>query len=417
MLPNALQSISIIILLLLLYKQTLSINSFQFSFFFKNKLYLITFFLLLLSFVNSESHREYFQRITILLPLIFGIPLILNLKIKISKIIFCLMILFFLVSLIIYLFLYINYNIDGYLLYGEHEHWVAGQEFMKLNKIQQVLEFVRDRNKLWCADKAQSIYKHTEFFNHSTYLRLIYSLGAFIIISFMKYTNKIIFKFIYYVLILFFCLFILFLPGDSSFIFLFSIFLFWGLNFFNLNLKRNLILYSLIIAIITAFYFYNSKINFELFDVNNIKTENTVYLIDNQRYVIYNAIYENISVQTFFIGEGLGDVQIYLSEIVPHTVWDLDYYEKHSHLNSHNQVIDFILAFGIIGLAYFIFLVIRFILISFRINGRISLFYLLIVFFSLFENILNRSMVIYLIMLTSIIVWNFSQYMQKTNAD
>jgi hypothetical protein len=233
----------------------------------------------------------------------------------------------------------------------------------------------------------------------------------------MKYINKIILKFIYFVLILFFCIFIFFLPGDSSYIFLFSIFLFWGLDFFNLNLKRNLLLYSLIIAIFIAFYFLNSKINFQLFDVNNIKTENTVYLIDNQRYVIYNAIYENISVQTFFIGEGLGDVQIYLSEIVPHTVWDLDYYEKHSHLNSHNQVIDFILAFGIIGLGYFIFLVIRFILISFRINGRISLFYLLIVFFSLFENILNRSMGIYLIMLTSIIVWNFSQYMQKTNTD
>jgi len=106
----------------------------------------------------------------------------------------------------------------------------------------------------------------------------------------------------------------------------------------------------------------------------------------NFRYVVYNCSYEILK-DNWLLGVGIGNVQFLLNECyksIEYTGYD-DFNER--KYNSHNQYLEYFMAYGVIGLAVFLF----FILNGWRrADVLYQCFIILMVFCFLTENILYR---------------------------
>jgi len=157
--------------------------------------------------------------------------------------------------------------------------------------------------------------------------------------------------------------------------------------------EKGLLRFGLTIVIIFSLLFFVAVICFPnvgsrlgyLFDKSNYFVGDNAWNSIGSRLSIFDCA-KSLAWKSFFFGTGVGDVQTDLNDC-----YNDKGFRSLMNMNAHNQFIQILLAFGILGLSYYLFFIFHFIIKSFKARN-----YLLTCFFSLFflccftESLLER---------------------------
>lgn len=384
--PNAVQSIACGIFTFIFIYNTIK-NELVNTISIYTKLYILAMaILLIVSFLNSSNVNSYSQRLLILLPLIVAIPFLKESQRFWDKKQFKLIVWFFNLGLIVYAILYLKFYIDGFtLLQYEYDQ----SYFIDMNLVEKIQFFMEKKTHFLSSHYGYFLSGvKTEFFTHYTYVSVLFYLGITMMIHILSMADKVLEKLVIVLVVLFLISFIYFIPSDTKYIIfaLLAVSILMKIVMQKLSVKTIILIFT-VIAVSILLYVMNK----DLFVSNKF--------IDAQRLGIWNAVLEFFNFKNVIFGIGLGDIQDTLNQILPQSVYLEDYTKKRITLNTHNQYLDILLGFGMIGLLlllgsilYFMFKLIK------KVQCPVLILCGLGVFIVLgFENLLNRSWGVFII--------------------
>ena len=385
--PNALQSIVFVVLNIMLFNLKTIL-----SFFKLNKLTLFFFILsivsLFTSFIYSKNKSGAFEYLKVQYCIWLGIPILLSNIPKLSSYSIKVFQILFSTSLLIYIVLWIRYYFHGYELFDSLNHVT---HFVNLNIYEKLKFFLENQNNYYYAEIAyhKSNLK-LDFFNHYIYLNILFLFGIIIQINLIRTNSNNWIKVLGFVNIVIFLLFVFYMPSESKYLVFIVATIILISNVPNLCFK---IIISLILLFIGFYLAYNYISIFRLVNNNDDVSGKFGYLIDYQRYLIYSSVWSDFSSSNQLIGNGIGDLQSRLKEIIPISQWALDFDNKPSILNTHNQYLDILYSRGWLGFVSMLLAMIGLIkIIALKWKNLTAFFFIMFVFFMMnFENILNRA--------------------------
>ena len=381
MMPNAAQSIvfGLFLFCSLLYK---------FDFRKLNKSLIVfvvlTILLLILTICRSEDKIELKGKLLQLIPFILGViitflspKLITKKELDIVKNIF-------LLSLVIYMFLYINYFIKGYEIYNKTV--ILHIEPVKTFFFDKLFAIILDKNIYSCAIYGQEmILNNYDFFYHYFYLNILFLIGIFFCIEYVLSTKKLRFKTYYFILLIVLILFMSTLPSKSK-ILLLGLLIFYGVSLYFKVSRQIKYFIGIILAILTL--------------IIGLKYKSYFLNIELVRYTIYKVCHCNLSLSDYIFGIGIGDIKSFINMSLHKVIVMKNHSNELVYFNTHNQYLEFLLSFGVFGLIAILYSCYKWMKITSRINsipGNTFLVCIILVLFC-FENVLNRSWGVYSIL-------------------
>lgn len=340
--------------------------------------------LLILTIYRSEDKIELKAKLLQFIPFFVGVivtflspKLITKKELNIVKNIY-------LLSLVVYIFLYINYFIDGYDIYNKTV--ILHLEPVKTIFFDKLFAIILDKNIYSCAIYGQEmILKNYDFFYHYFYLNIIFLVGIFFCIKFVLSTEKLKFKAYYFILLVVLIFFISTLPSKSKLL-LIGILVFYGLSIYfkvSRKIKYFIGIFLAILILIVSLKYKNIFLNVELI-----------------RYTIYKVCYYNLSLSDYIFGIGIGDIKSFLNISLHKVIGMKNHNNELVYFNTHNQYLEFLLSYGFFGLIAICYTCYKWI----KISGKIvtipsnTLLVCIILVLFCFENVLNRSWGVYSIL-------------------
>lgn len=240
---------------------------------------------------------------------------------------------------------------------------------------------------------------------HSTYFSVYIILAIIILLNFMTInTNKSKLYIVSSILLIFYFLFFLILLASRMAIISFAVLI--SVYFIRALLNKKYLFYKISVAVLVCFFavFFVQKSNYLSNRLNELNNINTNELIGSnyengisQRIFFWQNAVEIIKKSPIY-GYGSGDVNIEFDKQYqnllsdnpnyPESVVRAIHFFKDSNYNAHNQYLQILISFGIIGLGIFVFFIGRFFYLSVIYKINILFYYLIVVVFLFFTECL-----------------------------
>jgi O-antigen ligase len=369
------------------------------------------------SFINTTNYYEFWKRFYVFLPILFALPLFSFFKNTISNKVIEIVKIIFVLSMLVYSFLYFNFYFTGYSLYESLKiniYSIANtQIFSQINFFEKILFFLDEPNCFFNSEYAYSTLNlNPELFRHHLYLNFYYLLSIIFVIDYTKNNSSIINHIFGFLVNSYFVFCIFFMRSDSKYLFIVYTIILYCLQYVKYRLFKILFVILFILSIIFILLSYSNLTQFQFINTNNSEQ---ISIVDFQRYTIWNNIVNHISISDIIFGIGLGDIQDFLYSILPTSIYSQDINKNFIFLNSHNQYIDILLSFGVIGLLCFVVFS-SFILFKYyrKTNNYIYFLYILLLYFLFnFENMLSRAWGVFIVIFCSFIMLNEYRILSK----
>ncbi|WP_430410907.1 O-antigen ligase family protein [Kordia sp.] len=330
-------------------------------------------------------------------------------------------IILFLVSLIIYAFLWFFHHVEGISIYQEiiaKESPLRDESF-----IQQLIYFKDNSFKVWIGGVSERGYEllgKNSFFSHSNYISSYYLFGYILAIYTLIKSRKILYNVIAVIALLFSLLFLFYLASKLN-VFLFVVFSF-GIAFYLLKTtKFRLAFIALIIAI---GIFNKSKImttyaeikQWELIEKTDNNLDEKIFM-DYKRTKIYTCALEKLRTNYWF-GVGLGDIQNYLDDCLMTQNHNNPNFDVTIEYNSHSQFLHFALVGGILNFLLFLGFFIYLFYSSYLQKNKLLFIFTFLIFAScFFENYLSRiyGVLFFILFITMLPNWSLISTEESIN--
>lgn len=332
-------------------------------------------------------------------------------------------IVFFLISLVIYAFLWFFHHIEGISIYQEiiaKESPIRDESF-----IDQLLYLKSKSYKVWVggvADRGYELLGKNSFFSHSNYISSYYVFGFVLAVYTFIKSKKIFYKILAVITAILSIVFLGYLLSKLNILmFLISIFL---LVLYFLKKRTHQLIF--LGAILMVGVFNISKINtqfdklkqWDVFEKTDNNMDGKIFL-DYKRTKIYSCALQKLK-DNYIFGIGLGDIQGYLDDCLVRENKNNPNFDITKEYNSHSQFIHFALVGGILNFVlfcgFFVFLFRQ----SYKQENRLFFFFVLLIFVScFFENYLSRIYgVLYVVLFIMLLPnWDVLQHINRKESE
>ena len=222
-------------------------------------------------------------------------------------------------------------------------------------------------------------------FLHPTYLAMYLTLGIFLIMK-----NSLIHRNLRVLLIIIFILYVFLVSSKAGIISLFLPFLVFAFHKFYQTNKRKHFLFSFIILLVLATIVIvhpRTSNVFRFFTDQEILIDKNAQYSNGTRLLVWYSSLKVIKNDPFF---GVGPSQSEAELMETYQLYGFKYpYEK--RYNAHNQYLQVLIAFGVLGFISFIWVLLRPVSIEAKVNMQFYVAFVLILSFNfLFESVLER---------------------------
>lgn len=318
----------------------------------------------------------------------------------------------FLISLIIYAFLWFFHHVEGISIYQEI---ISKESPLRDESIVSQIRYFLNRNYKYqiggLSIRGYELLGKNSFFSHSNYISSYYLFGFILSVHMLFRSNTYIYRLIAITTFGISILFLYYLSSKLN-ILLFGVFVFGIIVYFLKTTKLRIIFFG--ILIIT--YFVNRQIivekfnelqNWEVFEKQDNNMDGKIVL-DYKRTKIYTCTLHQIK-EHYLLGIGLGDVQRSLDVCLAEFNLSNPFGNGLKEYNTHSQFLHFAIVGGIPNFVLFLGVFIYLILVAFRQKNKLLLTFTLIVLTNcFFENYISRVYGVLFFVLFSMALQNFN---------
>lgn len=303
-------------------------------------------------------------------------------------------ILFFLVSLIIYSFLWFFHHIEGISIYQEI---IAKESPVRDQSILEQLGYLKNKSyKLWVggvSDRGYELLGKNSFFSHSNYISSYYVFGFVLGVYALVKAESRFYSIVSIITIVLSGVFLFYLQSKLNVLLFVLVALLLIFHFLRTRVRQGIFALLLVVIGLLNLTKIENKVNelrnWDIFEKNDNNMDKDI-LLDYKRTKIYSCALKELN-KSYMFGLGLGDIQGYLNNCLISENRDNPNFDIKKEYNSHSQFFHYALVGGVINIfLFFVFFTFLFFK-AYKQKNKLLFFFVLLAFVScLFENYLSR---------------------------